>query len=76
MSLPIIGRWIVAAGITLAAFGLLLIAADRLGLRLGRLPGDIFIQRGRATIAIPIATSLLLSVALTIILNILARWKR
>lgn len=76
MSLSIFGRWIVAAGITLAAFGLLLIAADRLGLRLGRLPGDIFVQRGRATIAVPIVTSLILSILLTIILNILARWKR
>ena len=76
MSMPIIGRWIVAAGIAIVVFGLLLIGADRLGLRLGRLPGDIFAQRGRTTIAVPIITSLIFSVVLTIILNILARWKR
>ena len=53
---------------------LLVIAPQVPGLdRLGRLPGDIFIQRGNTTIFIPIVTSIVLSLALTIILNLFIR---
>ncbi|MBL8130060.1 MAG: DUF2905 domain-containing protein [Chloroflexia bacterium] len=70
-----IGRFLVAAGLVLAAIGLLLVIAPQVpGLdRLGRLPGDIFIQRGTTTIFIPIVTSILISLALTIILNLFIR---
>jgi len=39
----------------------------------GRLPGDIRIQRDGVSCFIPLATSLLLSLALTVILNVLVR---
>ncbi|MFN8675391.1 MAG: DUF2905 domain-containing protein [Thermomicrobiales bacterium] len=70
-----IGRFLVAAGLVLAAIGLLLVIAPQVpGLdRLGRLPGDLFIQRGTTTIFIPIVTSILISLALTIILNLFIR---
>lgn len=70
-----IGRFLVAAGLVLAAIGVLLVIAPQVpGLdRLGRLPGDIFIQRGTTTIFIPIVTSILISLALTIILNLFIR---
>ncbi|MDQ2652853.1 MAG: DUF2905 domain-containing protein [Chloroflexota bacterium] len=70
-----IGRFLVAAGLVLAAIGLILIIAPRVpGLdHLGRLPGDIFIQRGNTTIFVPIVTSIVISVALTIILNLFIR---
>jgi hypothetical protein len=70
-----IGRFLLAAGLVLAAIGLLLIVAPQVpGLdRLGRLPGDIFVQRGNTTIFIPIVTSIVISVALTIILNLFIR---
>ncbi len=70
-----IGRFLVAAGLVLAAIGLLLVIAPQVpGLdRLGRLPGDIFIQRGTTTVFIPIVTSILISLALTIILNLFIR---
>ncbi len=70
-----IGRMLVAAGLTLAVIGLLLIVAPHVpGLdRLGRLPGDIFVQRGNTTVFIPIVTSIVVSVALTIILNLFIR---
>lgn len=48
----------------------------RLNLPLGRLPGDIHIQGKNFTFYFPLATSLLLSVILTLVLNLLARWKR
>lgn len=70
-----IGRFLVAAGVVLAVIGLLLVIAPQVpGLdRLGRLPGDIFIQRGNTTVFFPIVTSILLSVVLTIILNLFIR---
>jgi hypothetical protein len=70
-----IGRFLVAVGLVLAAIGLLLLIAPQVpGLdRLGRLPGDIFIQRGNTTIFFPIVTSILVSVALTVILNLFIR---
>ena len=70
-----IGRFLIAAGLVVAVIGLLLVASPHVpGLdRLGRLPGDIFVQRGNTTIFIPIVTSIVLSVALTIILNLFIR---
>lgn len=70
-----IGRFLVVAGLTLAVIGLLLVVAPHVpGLdRLGRLPGDILVQRGNTTVFIPIVTSIVLSVALTIILNLFIR---
>lgn len=70
-----IGRFLVAAGLVLAAIGLIFLIAPHVpGLdRFGRLPGDIFVHRGNTTIFIPIVTSILLSVALTIILNLFFR---
>lgn len=70
-----IGRFLIAAGLVVAVIGLLLVIAPQVpGLdRLGRLPGDIFVQRGNTTIFFPIVTSIVLSVALTIILNLFIR---
>ena len=43
------------------------------GLPLGRLPGDIRVTRGNFTLYAPLMTGLLISVALTLILNLLQR---
>ncbi|MFN8664735.1 MAG: DUF2905 domain-containing protein [Thermomicrobiales bacterium] len=73
--LATIGRFLVAAGLVLAAVGLLLVVAPQIpGLdRLGRLPGDIFVQRGNTTVFVPIVSSIVISVLLTIILNLFMR---
>jgi hypothetical protein len=62
---------VVGLAILLVGGGLYL--AGRLSLPLGRLPGDIRIERGNLTCLIPLATSLLLSVVLTVVLNLLVR---
>jgi len=56
--------------IFLLAGGLLYIAA-RFNLPLGRLPGDIRIQGGNYSIYLPLATSLILSIVLTVLLNVI-----
>ncbi len=68
-----LGRLLMGLGALLFVAGLVLYALGRWGLPLGRLPGDIVIQRGPVTCVFPLATSLLLSVLLTLLLNLLAR---
>jgi hypothetical protein len=63
------GKILILAGGVLLVIGLLV----ELGLPLGRLPGDIRYSNGNVTIYAPIATGLLLSIALTIVLNLLLR---
>jgi len=71
-----IGRSIMLAGGVVFLVGLAIYAFGRLHLPLGRLPGDIVYQRGNFTCVFPLATSILLSIVLTVILNLLSRlWK-
>jgi DUF2905 family protein len=58
--------------VLLALVGVVLVLAGRVPW-LGRLPGDIHIQRGSWTFYFPLATSLLLSVALTLIFYLVGR---
>lgn len=71
-TLPDLGRWLLWVGLAVAGLGLLLMLLGRLPW-VGRLPGDIRIQRDGVSCFIPLATSLLLSLALTVILNVLVR---
>lgn len=69
------GRFLVVAGIVLAFIGVVIMFAPRIpGLdRLGRLPGDIVIERGPLTVFIPFVSSIAISVLLTIVLNLFMR---
>ncbi len=67
-----IGKLLLVAGLVIAGVGLLLLLADRVPW-IGRLPGDIVIQRGNWTFYFPLATSLLLSVILTLIVWLISR---
>jgi hypothetical protein len=67
-------RVLIGAGALLVLFGLLFWAAQAAGL--GRLPGDIVIDRPHVKIAFPIVTSLLVSIILTAVLSIALRlWR-
>lgn len=69
---PELGRWLVVLGLVLAAIGVVVLFADRLPW-LGRLPGDIRIERGNVRVYFPLATCLLISVIVTILLNLFRR---
>ena len=72
-----LGRYVVLAGIVLVVIGGLIWLGGRIGLPLGRLPGDIRIEGSGGSFYFPLATSILLSVILTIVLNIVVRlWKK
>jgi hypothetical protein len=64
-------RALIIFGIVLVAIGLLWPLISKLGL--GRLPGDIVIQRDNFTLYIPIVTSLLISIVITVLLWLLNR---
>ena len=66
-------RWIIVAGIILIAVGTILNFAPWLLSWFGRLPGDIRIETGRSKILIPITSMLLVSIFLTLLVNLLRR---
>ena len=67
-----LGKLLIFAGLAMAGVGLLLVVAGRIPL-FGHLPGDAVIQRGNVTIYFPLVTCILLSVVLTVVLNLFAR---
>ncbi|HLE73451.1 MAG TPA: DUF2905 domain-containing protein [Anaerolineales bacterium] len=69
-----LGRVLIIFGVVLLAVGGLLMLLPRMGLPLGRLPGDLRFETGQFTCLVPIATSIVLSILLTIGLNLLARF--
>ena len=62
-----LGRVLLVVGGVVALVGFLLTLGSRLPLRLGRLPGDLIFRRDNFTFYFPIATSVLLSVVLTLL---------
>ncbi len=62
------GRILLAVGIVLALVGGALMLSGRL-----HLPGDLTFRGGNLTVFVPIATSIILSIVLTIALNVLLR---
>ena len=68
-----IGRYLIIGGVILILVGGGFYLAAKLGLPLGRLPGDIHIEGKNGSFYFPIVSSILISVVLTLILNIIAR---
>ncbi len=67
-----IGRLLIVAGIILALVGVVLVLGPRIPL-LGRLPGDFHFESGNVRVFLPLGTMLLISLILTIVLNVLNR---
>jgi hypothetical protein len=70
-----VGRVLMVAGGVLFVFGVILVLAGRIP-GLGQLPGDISIQRDNFTLYFPLGTMILLSIVLTVLLNLIARFWR
>ena len=71
-----LGKLLVFLGATIIIVGLVLVLIGRTNLPLGRLPGDI-VYRGKNTVFyFPLATSILLSVVLSILLYVIGRIRR
>jgi hypothetical protein len=64
-------KLLIGAGLVLIVVGLAWLVGERFGL--GRLPGDIVVERGNVRFYVPITTSLIVSVALSLALWLLNR---
>ena len=66
------GRSLIILGLLIAGVGLLI----NLGLPIGRLPGDFTIRRGNFSFYFPLATSILVSVVLSVVMYLIGRLRR
>lgn len=66
-----LGRSLIVMGALLALVGVVLLVGGKLGL--GRLPGDIVVERKNFTFSFPIVTSIVISLVLTLVVNLLLR---
>ena len=70
------GKYIVFAGLGLVVLGLLVLGAEKMGLRLGRLPGDVAVERPGFGLYFPITTMILLSLVASGILFLVSLLRR
>ncbi len=70
-----IARLLIAVGIVTLVIGLLLLLWPRIPM-IGRLPGDITIQKDGFRLFVPIASSIIISIVLTVIVNVVLRLVR
>ena len=75
MSVADIGKMLVVLGILIAAAGLVFLLLGRTNLPLGRLPGDILYRGKHTTFYFPLATSIVLSVVLSLVLYLIGRFR-
>ena len=68
-----LARYLMIGGVILFLIGGGVFLASKFGIPLGRLPGDIRIEGENGSFYFPVTSSILVSVVLTIVLNILAR---
>jgi hypothetical protein len=70
------GRILVILGVSLVVIGGIIMLLGRTGLPIGRLPGDILYRGKNTTFYFPLATSILISVVLSIVLFLIGRLRR
>jgi hypothetical protein len=71
-----LGKVLVFIGAILVAGGLIVLLLGRSNFPLGRLPGDIVYRGKNATFYFPLATSILVSVVLSVLLYLISRFRR
>jgi Zn-dependent protease with chaperone function len=68
------GKILIIMGLVLVVSGLVIQYSDRLSF-FGKLPGDIRIERGNFSLYLPLATSILLSILLSVVLYLINRFR-
>jgi hypothetical protein len=71
-----LGKLLILFGILLVVAGVVLVLLGRTHLPLGKLPGDIIYRGKNTTFYFPLATSILLSIVLSVLLYVVSRWRR
>ena len=68
-----LGRMLIVLGLLLAALGVLISLADKLPIRLGRLPGDVVMRGKHSVFYFPVVTCLVISAVLSLVLWLINR---
>ena len=71
-----LGKLLVVLGMLLVAAGIVVMLMVRMNLPLGRLPGDFSYRGKHTTVYFPLATSVVVSVVLSILLYVVSRWRK
>jgi Protein of unknown function (DUF2905) len=71
-----IGKLLVILGLILLGLGLVLVLLGRTGLPIGRLPGDIVYRGKTTTFYFPVATSIIVSIVLSLVFYVISRFRR
>lgn len=71
-----VGKLLIVLGAVLLLAGVVFTVLGKTNLPLGRLPGDIVYRGKNTTFYFPLATSVLLSVVLSLLLYVVGRWRR
>jgi len=71
-----LGKALLGLGLLLALVGAILLVAAKIGLPLGRLPGDISYKSKSVSVYFPLGMSILVSVVLTVIFYLASRFRR
>jgi hypothetical protein len=70
----VLGKSLLVLGAVIAGIGAILLIAAKFGVP--RMPGDVVVQRKNFTFYAPLGWMILISLALTLILNLIARFRR
>lgn len=70
-----LGKLLLGLGLALVVIGGVLMLAGRMGLPIGRLPGDLVYRDKHATVYFPLVTCIVISVVLTVILYVISRFR-
>lgn len=71
-----LGKSMIIIGIVIVIIGVILLFSDRLPFNLGRLPGDMSIKKENFTFYFPLSTSILISIALSLLLYFFSKFFR
>lgn len=69
------GKILIIIGIVLVIAGILVTYSDRIPF-IGKLPGDILIEKGNSRFYFPLTTSILISIIISLILYFVNRWRQ
>ena len=70
-----LGKLLIIVGVIIIGIGVVLALAGRTHVPLGRLPGDILYRGKNTTFYFPLATSILISVVLSVLLYVISRFR-
>ncbi len=70
------GKMLIFIGLALVAAGVIAMLLGRANIPIGRLPGDILYRGRKTTFYFPLATSILVSVVLSLVLYVISRFRR